>query len=327
MDLHHLTKAEKIQARKQHMCLDFPYAFGISLGEFKCNRVCRMCPMFTQPPSRERFMSENVLDRICHEFGDRKSQFEISAYGETFLHPQADDFMGSIRRKCPNAYIIIATNGSLLDRERCERIVDSGIDYLSFSLDAGSVESYKWLTQAADYEAVCRNLETLVEVRNRRGAKHLKITTHIIGIQELAHEFDIFVERWSKITDGATVRNYGNWAGMVDDNGVTPALKQNIPRERYPCAWLWYSTKIEPNGDVSKCFIHVLGEKDPVGNIMKESFESIWKGARLNRLRQMHCRGEYDKMDYCSNCMVWSLFPKFWGKEKKFGFLNTGVWK
>jgi radical SAM protein with 4Fe4S-binding SPASM domain len=282
--------------------------------------------MYNLPPADSRYMTEKVMERACKEVADRSCNLEISAYGETFQHPTADDFLFLARKLCPNAEIVVATNGSLLNRERCEKIVDSGIDHISFSLDAGSPESYEWLCQSKDYEKVCHNLETLVEVRNARAAKHLRITTHILGIKELSHEFDDFMKRWSDIVDAASVRNYGNWAGLVNKNGITPAEEQKVPDERYPCVWLWYATKIEPNGDVSKCFIHVTGDKNPLGNIMEQSFDSIWQGEKLQRLRDLHCSNKYAEVEFCENCNVWSLFPKFWRKKKKFGLFDKGVW-
>lgn len=312
MDIHNLTYEEKTTQREIYLQYEFPHAYGISLGEWKCNRVCRMCPMYSRPPTQERFMESEVFDRACREIGNRSVSLEISAYGETFQHPMADDFLFRARRLCPKASIIVATNGTLLTPERSEMIVDSGIDTLQFSLDAGSAESYNWLMQASDYDEVCRNLETLVATRNRKNARHLTITTHIIGIKELSHEFNSFVQRWSGIADHATVRPYGNWAGLVDDNGVTPAQKQIILPERYPCAWLWYATKIEPNGDVSKCFIHVTGDDNPLGNIMSHSFDTIWQGEKMKRLRDLHCAGRFSEVEMCEKCSVWSLFPNFW---------------
>jgi radical SAM protein with 4Fe4S-binding SPASM domain len=326
MDIHNLTPEEKIEQRKHHERLDFPYPYGISLGEFKCNLRCRMCPMYNMPPKEERYITDEVMERACRELGDRPCSLEISAYGETFLHPKADEYLFLARRLCPQATIVVATNGTLLNRERCEKIVDSGINHLSFSLDAGSPESYRWLNGSTLYDKVCKNLETLAEVRNKRGAKHLLITTHIIGIKELAHEFDSFIKRWNGIADSAVVRNYGNWAGLVDSNGITPAEAQNTPAERYPCAWLWYATKIEPNGDVSKCFVHVTGDTNPLGNIMTQSFESIWKGDRLRRLREMHLNNQYDEIELCGTCIVWSLFPKFWEREKLLGLIKRNKW-
>jgi radical SAM protein with 4Fe4S-binding SPASM domain len=321
-----LQPIRKNQLRKQYLCYDFPFSIGLSLGEFKCNRQCRMCPQYTNPPVIERYISDEVIERACREIGVRNVSIEISAYGETFMHPKADDFLYKVRELCPKATIVVATNGSLLDRHRCEKIVESGIDHLSFSLDAGSRESYQWLCKATDYEQLCRNLETLVEIRNNLNAKHLKITTHIIGIKELSHEFDPFIKRWSGIVDQAYVRTYGNWAGLVDQNGISPAESQKIPDKRYPCAWLWYATKIEPNGDVSKCFIHVTGDKNPLGNIMQQSFESIWQGRKLEDLRNKHCQNDIRDIEFCKDCIVWSLFPNFWKERQRNDIQKTNEW-
>ena len=312
-DIHCLTVEEKAAGRTQYLLEDFPHAYGISLGEWPCNRECRMCPMFGNRASvKPRFITPQIFERACAEVGDRPISLEISAYGETYQHPKADEFLFIARRMCPKAHITVATNGTLLNEERCVEIAESGVDTLQLSLDAGSPETYEWLTGSSDYDRVTRNLETLVKTRNRLGAKHLTITTHIIGVKELSHEFDTFTKRWGKVADWATVRRYGNWAGMVDNNGITPAESQNIPAERYPCAWLWYATKIEPDGAVSKCFIHVTGDDNPLGNIMEQSFESIWRGDRIKMLRELHMEGRHSEIEHCGNCIVWSLFPKFW---------------
>ncbi len=314
MDIHNLTPEEKAQQRITHLRLDFPFSYGISLGEFSCMLRCRMCPMHSAPVTKTRAISTEVFQRACDCLGERPVNLEISAYGETFQHPDADALLFTARAACPNADIVVATNGVLLSEDRCKRIVDSGIDHLSFSLDAGSSQSYAWLTGADNYERVCRNLETLVEQRERRGGKHLKITTHIIGVQELAHEFDAFLKRWTGVVDYAYVRQYGNWAGLVDNNGVSPAHRQVIPAERYPCTWLWYSTKIEPNGDVSKCFVHVTGDANPLGNIMEQDFTDIWQGPRMQALREAHLRNDIGGLEHCPSCIVWSLFPHFWNR-------------
>lgn len=319
MDMHNLTEEEKKTQRQHHLRSEFPYSYDISLGEWPCNNRCRMCPAFSNPVKKKRFISDEVLERACREFGDRDTQLEVSAMGETFLHPKADEYLFTMRRLCPNAKIIVATNGTLLDRERCEKIVDSGIDVLQFSLNAGSAESYKWLTGRDDYERLCKNLETLAEVKRERNATHLHTFTHIIGIKELAHEFDSFLERWRGIVTTVHVRNFGNWAGTVDENQVTPAEHQNIPEERYPCAWPFFASKVQPDGSVAKCFIHCLDgdDSESLGNIMEQSYESIWKGEKIQRVRQAMLENKADKLlKYCKNCIVWSLFPKFWDKEK-----------
>lgn len=319
MNARNLTTDEKNTQRQIHLNYDFPKVFSISLGVYRCNLSCRMCPMHNEPPSKQDtiFMSREVLERCNEAVGNRDCNYEISAWGETYQHPEADDFIDLIRKQCPNTYMVVATNGTLLTPKRCERIVDSGLNYLSFSIDANSPETYKWLTGSDMYDKVARNLETLVETRAKKNAKHLKITAHIIGIKELSHEFDAFKKRWEGIVDRAIVRPYGNWAGMVDNNGVSPAQTQHIPAERYPCSWLWHATKVEPNGDVSKCFVHVTGDKDPLGNVLQDSFENIWRNDKMKAVRELHLEGRHDEVEHCKTCIVWSLFPNFW--ERKTG--------
>jgi radical SAM protein with 4Fe4S-binding SPASM domain len=324
-----LDRAATANVRKLYMRQDFPHVYGISLGRYKCTRKCRMCPMFNMPPANPMHITDDIMDRALAPVGDRKLNLEVSAYGEPFTHPRADHYMFLSRKRAPKAEIVFVTNGSVLNKERCEKIVDSGIDILQFSLDAGSPESYKWLTGSNAYEHTCRNLEQLVEIRNQRGAKHLKVQTHIMGIKELEHEFKPFVEKWSKIVDQAVVRSYGNWGGRVDDNSVTPAEATILPEERYPCAWLWYATKIEPNGDVVKCHQHTIGEDgddEKLGNLLEEDFESIWHGETMKRAREYHLSNQYDKLKHCKDCQVWSLFYDVWKKEKKFGIFPTGRW-
>lgn len=316
MNLHNLNEDEKLKMREQYIQYDFPFSYSISLGEWICNRKCRMCPQYNLPPTKTRKITDEIFYKACDIVGDRKVNLEVSAYGDTFQHPNVVNYMFEARRRAPNAEIVFATNGDLLDKTMCQSIIDSGINHLSFSLDAGSDDSYKWLTGSKNYNKVTNNLKMLVKMRNEQNAKHLKITCHIIGIKELEHEFDSFVKTWESIVDYAGVRTYGNWAGMVDDNGVTASETQNIPTDRYPCAWLWYATKIEPNGDVSKCFIHVTGDDNPLGNIMEEDFIDIWKGKKINTLRDSHKKNDICNIEHCENCIVWSLFPKFWKKEE-----------
>lgn len=325
-----LSGQEKKRVRDLYLRYDFPHVYGISLGRYKCTRKCRMCPMFTAAPKDQIFITDEIMERALKAVGDRPVSLEVSAYGEPFTHPHADDYMFLSRKLAPKAEIIYVTNGSVLTRERCEKIVDSGIDILQCSLDAGSPETYKWLTGSNAYDHTCRNLETLVEVREQRGGKHLKIQTHIIGIKELAHEFEPFVEKWSKIVDQAVVRTYGNWGGRVDDNGVTAAEEQIVPDVRYPCAWLWYATKIEPNGDVVKCHQHTVGgdgDDERLGNLLEQDFIDIWQGEAMRRARELHLSNQPEKLMHCGDCQVWSLFYDVWEKEKKFGLFPTGRWK
>jgi radical SAM protein with 4Fe4S-binding SPASM domain len=324
-----LDKVQKASVRQTYLRFDFPFVYGISLGRYKCTRKCRMCPMHTQAPENPIMITDEIMTRALSAVGERPLNLEVSAFGEPFTHPHADAYMFQARKSAPKAEIVFVTNGSVLDQPRCEKIVDSGIDILQFSLDAGSAETYKWLTGSNAYDATCRNLERLLETRAQRGGKHLKIQTHIIGIKELEHEFQGFLDRWTGVVDNVQVRQYGNWAGRVDDN-VTTLEEDVLPEFRYPCAWLWYATKIEPNGDVVKCHQHTIGDDETgerLGNLLEQDFEEIWQGEAIRRARELHLSGKADALKYCGSCQVWSLFYDVWERCQSEGDAGAVSWE
>ena len=329
MAVEKLDKIAKKNMRDIYLQYDFPKVYGISIGRYKCTRKCKMCPMYNEIPDFVQ-ITDDIMIKALEPIQDRNVDLEITAYGEPFTHPKCDDYMFLSRKMAPKAKIMFVSNGSVINEERANKIVDSGIDCFQFSLDSGSKETYKWLTGSNAYEDVCRKLEKLAEIKEKKNAKHLRIQTHILGLKEQEHEFDEFVKKWSKIVDEAQVREYGNWGGRVDDNGVTPANNNSeIPKERYPCAWLWYCTKIEPEGNVIKCHQHSVGdEENPeiLGNILENSFEDIWKGENMRLAREAHLTNNYDKLAFCKDCQVWSCFYDVWNKEKKLGIFPTGNW-
>ena len=308
---------QKRDLRRHYLRTDFPYVYGISLGRTVCNLRCRMCPMYNAPPKQNTFITDEIMERALDPIGDRDVSLEISAFGEPLQHPRALDYLDQARRKATKAHIVFVSNGLLLTEERAQRVVNSGVDVIQISIDAGSPETYQWLTGSSAYDRVCRNVERLVEMRDRQNATHLTIQAHIIGIKELEHEFQAFIDRWSGVVDHANIRAYGNWGGKVDENGLSQAERQETPKERYPCLWLWYSTKIEPNGDVVKCHIHTVGhDEDRLGSLLEQDFHDIWRGEVMRQARALHLEGRGDQLMHCGTCNIWSLFPNIWEKRR-----------
>ncbi|MGQ9628964.1 MAG: radical SAM/SPASM domain-containing protein [bacterium] len=302
---------QKERLREQFLRFaDFPQNVGISLGDFNCIYKCRMCPQYNIEMRKKNFMDFDTFKLIVDQLPERDVSVEISAMGEPLMIKDIDKFIKYVKAKRPSLGVVLATNGRLLGPELAEKLIDSGLDHLQFSLDAGSRESYRWLCGSDNYDKVVSNLMNLVEMRNKKGARHLKIAAHIIGIKELESEFDLFLNTWKGIVDQVSVRSYGNWGGLVNNNGCTPLAPP--PEERYPCLWPWYSMKIASNGDVEYCFIQTFSDEPPVGNIREAKLEDIWKGERLNEIRRLFLEGKLDRFPLCKNCSCWSLFPNVW---------------
>lgn len=300
--------------RRQFLCDDYPLSISLELGEYPCTHRCRMCPQSTVPfQGQGRFMDkvtmEIILDKIDTE---RPVSLEISAYGETFLHPQAAELIRLARERLPKVSITVATNGLLLNRHLCESLVRGGIDYIQVSLNTGSARSYEWFCGRTEYDKVVANLEDLIELRNQSGSSS-KIITHIIEVDELKDEFLPFVQRWDGKADQVYIRGFGNWGGMVDRNGLHGM--HTIPEKRYPCVSLFCSLEILSDAEAYKCFLHgVPGAERSgfLGSLKEQTIEEIWKGPEFRFYREMHLEGRFDELPFCRDCRCWALFPDIW---------------
>jgi radical SAM protein with 4Fe4S-binding SPASM domain len=62
------------------------------------------------------------------------------------------------------------TNGTVLTRDKAERLVDAGLHWLHVSLDGATPETYESIRRGADFAKVRRNVLGLMDVIRRNGA-------------------------------------------------------------------------------------------------------------------------------------------------------------
>lgn len=96
----------------------------------RCNLACTYCNEFDD--FSKPVPLEEMQRRIDH-LGRLGTAFIVISGGEPLLHPELDDVIRHIRRRCLLAALI--TNGYLLTRQRIERLNRAGLDHLQISID------------------------------------------------------------------------------------------------------------------------------------------------------------------------------------------------
>ncbi len=96
-----------------------------------CNRSCEFCfnnPKF--PQRKKGVMSEEMWKKIIDELSHLRYKGRISPhfYGEPLLDKRLVDLTTYAREKCPNAYILIDTNGDYLNENIMKRLITSGVN-------------------------------------------------------------------------------------------------------------------------------------------------------------------------------------------------------
>lgn len=108
---------------------------------------------------------KSLMDQV----GENLIRLDFFNYGDPFVHPQAVTMIEFIKKKYPHVYLYVSTNGLMLDNEKIKRLVNSGMDEITFSVDGPDQETYSIYRRKGDFEKVLKIISTFIRERNKSG--------------------------------------------------------------------------------------------------------------------------------------------------------------
>ena len=296
----------------------FPKYVHLALTN-KCNLKCVMCP-YHAPSLREqmttgyfenygRFAHES-LDKLLTEIGSHGAGVTFGQFDEPFVFKGFVDWAIKARELgCP---VNITTNGTLFRPGDVERLIDSGIDHISFSLDAATPETYRSI-RGADFGVPIQNLKQLVAYRDKVKGR-TTIRACLVVQEGNKGEEQTFLELMNEI--GIDVVSFYNLSEFVGGVWMNPILNFDVESElnhaRYVCSQLYDQVAIYPDGNVALCCgtTMYVGYRDDipyVGNIAQDTLSDIWLNATYSQIRSEAFRGEFTN-SVCRDCTIWHNF-------------------
>ena len=134
-----------------------------------CNQAC-CAPETGITRTRQAGMLDfDLFTRVIDEAGPSLGRVDFFNYGEAFLHKRAVEMCEYIKTKFPHIYLYTSTNGLAFTEERARRLVQSGIDEVTFSIDGATPESYSQYRQRGDFNKAIANLTAAVDEKRRSG--------------------------------------------------------------------------------------------------------------------------------------------------------------
>lgn len=111
----------------------------------------------------------DVFTRAVDEAGPALVRIDFFNYGEAFLHKRAVEMCEYIKTKFPHVYLYTSTNGLALTEEKARRLVHSGIDEVTFSIDGASQDTYVKYRQRGNFDKAMANLRAMADEKRRAG--------------------------------------------------------------------------------------------------------------------------------------------------------------
>jgi MoaA/NifB/PqqE/SkfB family radical SAM enzyme len=113
-------------------------------------------------------------------------ELHLQGLGEPMMHPRFFDMIAYATRKG----IRVGTNSNmtLLNPQRAERCVTSGLHELNISLDGATPATYERIRVRAHFDRVLRNLGLLIETKQRLGSATPELKIVCVVMRQNLHE-------------------------------------------------------------------------------------------------------------------------------------------
>ena len=110
-----------------------------------------------------------LFRRVIDEAGPSLGRIDFFNYGEAFLHKRAIEMCEYIKARFPHIYLYTSTNGLAFTEEQARRLVRSGIDEVTFSIDGATPETYALYRKRGDFDKAIRNLTAAADEKRSAG--------------------------------------------------------------------------------------------------------------------------------------------------------------
>lgn len=252
-----------------------------------CNASCPFCPTdnVTRTP---KYMDEKIFKKIVDETQGQGIVYRPFLQNEPLTDKRLPDFIRYIKED-PTARVEINSNGELLTEEMGERLIESGIDLIRFSVDGMDQETYDIARPGVDYQKLEKRLIRFSEM-NRQAGSPIKLIIRMIDMDINRDQQERFRSFWSEYMDQVEIVPLYTWPW---DGQIEPVLK--------PCLKIVEELFFNTAGDaVLCCWDHKFIA--PLGNAAERTVQDIWLGEPNRTYRQLLAAGRRDKIHLCSKC-------------------------
>lgn len=147
---------------------------------FRCNIRCKMCSMhnqmqFLESQGRNIEIDSDVFRKVLKEANSLGTKTALFIGGEPFVRADLFDLIGYAKSLELNP--IIVTNGILLNEENIQKCFETGVDWLSISIDAASDNTFSKIRGENVLSKIINNIELLNRLKRDKNRNSPKIVT------------------------------------------------------------------------------------------------------------------------------------------------------
>lgn len=287
----------------------FPSQVIIDVTEI-CNLACTHCPHPAFKRSEHYSgaqlgaeLNAKAVDEVRTHGRGHTQYIRYSSEGEPLVHPGGYEMIEYAARTS-GVYVTLTTNGTIMNEQRTQRLLESGVHMIDISIDAFRPETYARIRVNGDLEVTRRNVLRLLDwIRQSRATT--KVVVSFIEQPENAAEAADFERYWTdQGVERVVVRRLHSAAGAV--GSVAAALRTaQAGQPRRACVYPWERLVLNPRGFLAFCPAD-WSHGSSVADYRTTTIAEAWQGAFYDGLRQAHLGGDYRSHAFCGQCPDWA---------------------
>lgn len=254
-----------------------------------CNMKCGFCGNYSLPDEK-KYMTIETWIELCKQvkqFG--KIRAEIALRGEPTLHPDIAQFIGIMRNICPQAQIMVITNGTC-GKDVINDMFRAGLNILFVDCYGGSYSKHLAMVKSVP-TVRSHGLKILDHVEDKISPwRYYGVKKHfVIMMSDL--------KNYHKST-----RSFTNQCGAISEEAYDKYGIQRVPEPLAKrCVMTFREISVHYNGDVPICCKDWVGRRI-LCNIHNRDLWDLWCNDEiLMKIRKLHFNRNR-KMVPCNEC-------------------------
>lgn len=252
-----------------------------------CNLKCPFCPTGTGQMERRRAQLpiEHAM-RMIDLVKDHALEVRLYNWGEPFLNPEIFEIIRYARDA--GLFTVISSNLSVKVKDLPRKVVDSGLDRLTASIDGISQKALETYRRKADAALCFDNIKAIADEKARQGVDHPSIELRFLVFRHNEHELgqleakrqalgaDLFEPRRAFIFHESFIPRHPDFAPIRDVFEHT-------------CDFLYAELTVEATGAVSPCCTNTSSQWD-VGRLdaIDGDLRRFWNSPIYRAMRAFH---------------------------------------
>ena len=272
----------------------------------QCNLMCSHCPTGTIDMNRG-IMDHQVFEKILGEIKRYKDYVKVIVLyhgGEPLLNKKMFDMIEQLKKFKSDLFIKTVSNGMALNEKNSDKILNSNLDLIEFSLDGNSAKESEEIRIGSKTDKILSNIYYLLKKRDLKKSKlKVEITTTQFFDPKKPKKKPTAPNWLKKVFENFNVGFKPTFAYLwphIDLKNKYSIFHQDNGEKNY-CDHIINTISIRANGDVVAC-CYDLTSKLVTGNINKNSIKNIWDGQKYLILRSQIENNTPPKI--CSKCSV-----------------------